>query len=445
MQSIPQSLIGPRLERIPLMPWHWRAVGIVGIALSAETVDSLALSFALPVLIERWSLSTVQAGLLISMTYAGQMVGAALCGWLSDLNGRLNLLRWATGAVILLGFLVAWSNDYSWFLLFRTLQGVAMGGVLVLTITYISEIAATSFRGRLIFGLNVINGCAASTAAIMASQIIPLLGVQWIFYIGAIISVPFFILSWKLPESPRWLDCEGRKAEAERIVSTIEERAAILGELPVPELSGAPVEERRSAGWRDLMSKDLARMTLCIWVMAVSCGTISVSLLGWLPIFFLKSYTISLEAALFLSSVSYLGPTVAAIGGLLFIDRISREISLIAGFAGLAVLLLTLWSFLGDVPILVGGGLAFLTVLVNMFVMQTILLISTERYPTALRGSGAGAARFWMSVSAIVAPLVGGMIMENLTVKAVLVFMAAAGLVGLLTTFASAHLRSASR
>jgi len=174
----------------------------------------------------------------------------------------------------------------------------------------------------------------------------------------------------------------------------------------------------------------------------VSCGTTSISLLGWLPIFFLKSYSISLETALFLSSVSYLGPVVAAIGGFLFIDRVPREISLGAGFAGLAVLLFMLWFFLGDVSVVVGGGLAFLTVLANIFVMQTILLISAERYPTALRGSGAGAARFWMSVSAIAAPLAGGMIMENFTVKAVLLFMAVAGVVGLAAALASTRIRS---
>jgi len=69
-------IIEARLDRIPLLGWHWRVLRIVGAAQIAEAIDSLAAAFALPVPMKTWSLTPSQGGALISSMYMNLFGGA---------------------------------------------------------------------------------------------------------------------------------------------------------------------------------------------------------------------------------------------------------------------------------------------------------------------------------------------------------------------------------
>jgi len=426
--------IESRLERIPLVSWHWYALGIVGIAQGVEAIDSLAASFALPVLIKLWTLTPAKAGMLVSSMYAGQMIGAAAFGWLSDRLGRLRLLRWSTAALVVLGLLVASAWSYASFLSFRFLQGIAFGGELVLAAAYIAELSAASFRGRLVFGLNVVFSVGVIVASVTAAFVVPSFGWRWVFVIAAVASLPFFVFGRRLPESPRWLAFRGRFGEANGVVESIEAQATRGGKpLPIPDeaaLDVALVEP--SSRWRDLFHVEFRTRTLLLWVMALCVGSIGISLISWLPTFFQLAYHVSLKSTLSMSAVTFSAPLLGSLLGSLLVDRLHRNHSLLLGFAGLCVALFAMWRLTGVAPIPVAVALSFVTILFQVFLLFTLYLVMVEYYPTRLRGVGSGAARTWMGVSAIIGPTAAGIVTSRWGVTGALGGLLAIGLVGLL-------------
>lgn len=429
--------IEARMESLPLLGWHWAMLGIVGISQAIELIDSLAASFSLPVLIKLWALTPGEAGLLISSMYAGQMIGGGTFGWISDRVGRLRLLRWSTAGLVLLGLIVACTQSYGAFLTVRVFQGVAFGGELLLATAYVAEMSATHFRGRLIFGLNVAAGMAGMLAAAIAAYVVPHFGWRWVFVVAAFGSIPFFLASRTLPESPRWLAYRGRFAEADAIVTGLEGRRASARAIAAAR-QAPPITEQAGAAagrWRDLFAAEFRARTVLLWAMSMSVGLVGITMISWLPRFFQLAYAVSLKSTLAMSATTFTAPLIGALLGGAFVDRIRRDHSLLIGFVGLSLSLLAMWTLFGRAPIPVAVGMAFATVLSQVFLLYSLFLVMVEYYPTRLRGIGSGAARFWLGMSAVAGPVGAGIISGRWGVHGTLgtmFFIALAGMVSVL-------------
>jgi len=83
----PQADISARLERLPITrPVFW-ARNIVGAATFFDGYTVIAIAYAMPVLVREWGLNTQQTGMILSMGYLGQLIGAVLFGWLKKSAG----------------------------------------------------------------------------------------------------------------------------------------------------------------------------------------------------------------------------------------------------------------------------------------------------------------------------------------------------------------------
>ena len=72
--------IAARMERLPLSPWHHKLRLVVGSANFSDAFDALTVAYVLPALIPLWHIAPSEIGLLISIGYAGQVIGAVLSG-----------------------------------------------------------------------------------------------------------------------------------------------------------------------------------------------------------------------------------------------------------------------------------------------------------------------------------------------------------------------------
>src|SRR4051794_25115511 len=194
-----------RIERLPTSWWHVRARIIVGVATFFDAFDALTIATVLPVLRPMWKLTGPEIGMMISAGFVGQLIGALLFGWVAERFGRMAAMVWsiATFAVMSLVCAVAW--DYNPLLGFCGLQGIGLGGEVPVAAVYISELTKAQNRGRFVLLYELVFPIGLTGASLLGLWIVPHLGWQWMFYLGAIPAVVALGLRVLLPESPRWL------------------------------------------------------------------------------------------------------------------------------------------------------------------------------------------------------------------------------------------------
>lgn len=207
----------------------------------------------------------VQQGWAMSSAILGCLVGAVTSGLLADRFGRKALLIAAAAVFLVSAYATGAVDVYSWFICARLLGGIGIGIASGLSPMYIGEVAPENERGKLvtlnqmaivvgILGAQIVNMLIArpipeglSVAGMMDTWNVQE-GWRWMFIAEAFPAAAFLLLTFFIPESPRWLAMTGRVERAGSIFSRIggEAFAAasisdILGPGNTPD-HAAPVE-----------------------------------------------------------------------------------------------------------------------------------------------------------------------------------------------------------
>lgn len=77
-----------RLDRIPIWPWRYRILWIVGAAYFFAFFDIVNIGSALPEIVRQFDVTASSASLSISMSLLGFIIGSYLIGTIADLWGR---------------------------------------------------------------------------------------------------------------------------------------------------------------------------------------------------------------------------------------------------------------------------------------------------------------------------------------------------------------------
>ena len=434
MSTATPEQIAARIERLPLSPWHLKLRLIMGVALFFDAFDALAIAYVLPVLIPMWKLAPGQIGLLISAGFAGMLVGAIFFGWLAERIGRIGGAIWTIGIFSVFSIVCAFSWSYESMLVFRFIQGLGLGGEVPIAAAYIGEIAKAGRRGRFFLLYQVIFAVGLAAVAVAATWVVPHLGWQWMFYIGAVPAVIALILRSMLPESPRWLASRGRLEEADRTMQRIEEEVARGSGQALPPLpTNIPPVSRERARWAELFTATYARRTFAVWVMWFCAYLVTYGIAGWLPTVYRTVFKLPIQQSLQYTMVT---PVVGVIGALAcayFIDVTGRKWWLAVSF------------LLGSIPLFVlawGGASSAYNVMMlstaSWFFITTIslalYLYSSEIYPTRVRALGTGTGTAWVRLASIIGPFVVGMILPTGGLGGVFLMFAIAALVGGIVT-----------
>jgi MFS transporter, putative metabolite:H+ symporter len=175
--------IAARIERLPFSTWHIRLISVVGIAHLLDAFDSLAIALVMPVLIEIWHFTPSQIGMVISMGYVGQLIGAIGLSWLAERYGRLLVLRLALAIMAVLSVATAFAGNYMTFLALRLLQGLGLGGEVPVAVTLVNELTPARFRGRVTSSLQSMFGAGILVTSVAAIWLIPHFGWQSMFFV----------------------------------------------------------------------------------------------------------------------------------------------------------------------------------------------------------------------------------------------------------------------
>ncbi|KAM0748443.1 general substrate transporter [Meredithblackwellia eburnea MCA 4105] len=167
---------------------------------------------------------------------AGGLVGALCAPYFADRWGRKRIIFISGTGIVITSALTAGAVNVAMFLVFRTLCGVFIGGVLCSVPLFQSEICPAAIRGKLMachgFRHTVLtkisqmlaSGYFLSSWMSFAFYYLPNTNLSWRLPLAFQIIFPLTLicgLPW-LPESPRWLIVEaGREDEARRILDQL--------------------------------------------------------------------------------------------------------------------------------------------------------------------------------------------------------------------------------
>lgn len=400
--------VAARLDALPFTRAHLKVLTGSGLGWALDAMDVGLVSFVLAALIAEWSLTGEQASWIASAGFVGMAIGASLGGLLADRFGRrsvfaVTLLVYglATGASALAGGLVA-------LIVLRVIVGLGLGAELPVASTYVSEFAPARIRGRLIVILEAFWAIGWTAAAVIGYLVIPNVdgGWRWAFALGAVPAVYALIVRWGLPESARWLERQGRHAEAESVVERFEASAGStaparrLGrETLVPD--SAPAAVSAGARLRALWAPEFRVRTGALWVVWFCVNFAYYGAFIWIPsILFAQGYDLvkSFGFTLLITLAQLPGYTVAA----WLIEVWGRRTTLAVFLIGSAVAAVLFGTATGEGAIIATGmALSFF----NLGAWGALYAVTPENYPTSLRATGSGWAAGIGRVASIVAPL----------------------------------------
>ena len=112
--------------------------------------------------------------------------------------------------------------------------GDRLGGEVPVAAVFISELAKAQGRGRFVLLYELVFPIGLVAASLVGLWVVPHLGWQYMFVIGALPALLTLALRRLLPESPRWLAVRGRDAEAQAAMTLIETETQKATGRPLP-------------------------------------------------------------------------------------------------------------------------------------------------------------------------------------------------------------------
>lgn len=300
--------------------------------------------------------SPEQQGWAMSIALLGCLIGAMVCGSLADRMGRKPLLILSAFIFLISAYGTGAFNAYIMFLIARFVGGIAIGIASGLSPMYIAEVSPGHIRGKLV-SLNqltiVLGILAAQVVNFLIAEPMPagttepaldswnvLMGWRWMFWSEAFPAIAFLVLTFFIPESPRWMVGNGMREKAEKVLANIGGKEYARQELTAIAASESKSEDRE--GLRMLFTKPFIPVLILGIVVAVFqqwCGT-NVIFNYAQEIFSNAGY--DLGEMLFNIVLTGITNVVFTIVAIYTVDRLGRRKLMLIGASGLAIIYATL-------------------------------------------------------------------------------------------------------
>ncbi|MFE6160416.1 sugar porter family MFS transporter [Streptomyces sp. NPDC056486] len=389
--------------------------------------DSSVINGATVAIQHRFDVDANMLGWIIATALLGCAVGAAIAGRIADRIGRIRCMQIA--ALLFAASAVGSALPFAaWDLtMWRFIGGIGIGMASVIGPAYIAEVAPPAYRGRLASFQQ-----AAIVTGIAVSQLVnwgilnmadgdqrgKLLGLEaWQLMLGVMVipALIYGLLSFAIPESPRFLISVGRNVEAKKVLGEVEGTEIDL-DGRVAEIEHGMRSEHKSS-FKDLLGK--VGFLPIVWI-GIGLSVFQ-QLVGINVIFYYSnqlwqsigkdpssSFLYSFETSI----VNIIGTVIAMI----FVDRIGRKPLAIIGSAGMALALFTCaWAFsyrtgTGDNVSLPNAQGLTAIIAANAFVLffalswgVVVWVLLGEIFPNRLRAAalGVAASAQWLANFAI--------------------------------------------
>lgn len=355
----------------------------------------------------------------MSSALVGCIVGAVVSGVVSDKFGRKWPLLLSAFLFTVASFGTGIASTYDIFIIFRIIGGVGIGLASALSPMYIAEVAPSSMRGKFV-SLNqftiVIGILGAQLINLLIAEAVPenatdefirmswngQIGWRWMFYACGVPAAIFMILTFLLPESPRWLISAGKTDKAIPTLTKIGGKEYALQE--VENIQSTLNDDSEKINFGELL-KPKFRLALFIGiVLAVFqqwCGINTVFNYAD-EIFTAAGYGVSdtLFNIVITGSVNLIFTLVA----MFTVDNWGRKKLMVFGSVGLAVT----YVMLGGAYYFELKGIAVLSLVIvaiaiyAMSLAPIVWVILSEIFPNRIRGAAMALATFALWIACFV-------------------------------------------
>ncbi|UOQ60684.1 MFS transporter [Leucobacter rhizosphaerae] len=173
--------------------WIIFAALIAGMLLSS--LDQTIVSTAMPTIVGQLGGVEYQAWITTAYLLATTIV-MPIYGKFGDVLGRRNLFLIAIALFTLASVGCAFAGDFWMFVVFRALQGLGGGGLMILSQAIIADIVPAADRGKYMGPLGAVFGLSAVAGPLLGGYFVDHLTWQWAFYINIPIGIVAFIVAW---------------------------------------------------------------------------------------------------------------------------------------------------------------------------------------------------------------------------------------------------------
>lgn len=363
----------------------------------------------------QYELSPAQEGLFVSCALLGCIAGVAFSGWLSDKIGRRKVLFVAAFLFLLSAIGFAFSKEYAVLIFFRILAGMGVGVASNVSPLYISEIAPAKKRGSLVtfYQLAITVGVLAAyisnlflqrnAAAYVGSSdgLIHWLFIEnvWrgMFIVGVIPAFAFAALLLIVPESPRWLVRYGKTDAALKILN----KTIGVTEAPAELNAIQEMAMQKKGGFAELLRQPLSKLLALAMILTALSQFSGINGVIFYGPTIMKSAGIVTNDALLYQVILGLANVLFTLIAIAKVDSWGRRPLYIYGSFG-AALALALTGFCFSINI-TGWVMLSCIILFLLFFAFSLgplkFVISTEIFPTHIRGTALSVCIMTMWVS----------------------------------------------
>lgn len=367
----------------------------------------------------------------MSSALIGCILGAVVSGVISDKLGRKRPLLLAALLFTISALGTGIADTYNTFIVYRIIGGLGIGLASALSPMYIAEVSPSQYRGRLV-SLNqmtiVIGILAAQIINILIAEKVPTdatdtfisaswngtTGWRWMFWAEVIPAVAFFIFTFFVPESPRWLMKAGKSELAFPTLNKIGGEAYAKEEMNNIQATLNDVSEK--VNFKSLWNPKYRTVLIIGIVLAVFqqwCG-INIVFNYADEIFTAAGYGVSdtLFNIVITGSVNLVFTLVA----MFTVDKWGRKKLMILGAAGLALT----YVLLGSAFYFEMKGIAVLLMVITGIAVYAMSLapitwvILSEIFPNRIRGAAMSLATFVLWIACFILTYTFPLLNKNL-------------------------------
>nr|WP_231402621.1 sugar porter family MFS transporter [Hymenobacter guriensis] len=369
--------------------------------------DTAVISGAEKAIQQLWGLSAGEHGFTIAVALIGTVIGAIFGGIPSDKLGRRQTLIWIAVLYFVSALGAAFTSNWYAFMLFRFLGGLGVGASSVTAPLYISEVAPAARRGQMVamFQFNIVFGILA---AYLSNYLLTGAGEQdwrWMLGVQVVPALAFFLLLFRVPESPRWLLSQGRVEEGRAVLRRID--AAGADQLVTDILTSNAADE--ASGGRSLFARQHRGPVMLAVLFALFNQVSGINAIIYYAPRIFEMTGLGKSSALLSSAGLGLVNFAFTLLARRVIDQFGRrKLMLIGSFGLIATLGLVAWTFYTENFQALGGLLvpALLFVYIAFFAFSqgaVIWVFISEIFPNTVRAKGQalGSSTHWVMAALI--------------------------------------------